>query len=195
MTMLGGSFGLMGGASAPAVYATWNPADKDAAVSLLGGDLTAGKTGGAGWVSARATVSKTASGLIYWENLVVAKSSYIIFGIGNASAALNDFVGDDVNGWGTFSNDGSKYHSGTNAPFAVGVSYGVNDVIAFYWDVAAGTIGMKYNNTDKGVMYSGLSGALFPMVSLQNAGNTVTTNFGATAFTYTPPVGYGGLSS
>ena len=78
-------------------YATWNPSDKDASVTLSGGNLVASSTS-ASWAAVRSTISKS-SGKWYWEYTVTAIGNGHTQGIGNSSATLANYVGQDANGW------------------------------------------------------------------------------------------------
>jgi hypothetical protein len=56
-------------------------------------------------------------------------------------------------------------------------------------DMDAGQITFYKNNVSQGVAFTGITGSLFGMCSVINSGgtNSITANFGATAFTYSPP--------
>lgn len=181
-------------ASAGATYATWNPSDKNAAVGLSNGNLTMTKTGGvSGFASARSTVGKS-SGKWYWENTVQAAGSWMI-GIAKIGATLTDFIGKDANGWGYYSPSGVKYTN--NASGAYGAAYAVGDIIGVALDMTAGTAEFFKNGVSQGVAYTGLTGTIYAANTV-NAGTpagAITTNFGASAFTYVPPSGFTGLSA
>lgn len=179
--------------AASATYATWNPADIGSTVALSNGNLTMTKTGGtSGYVSARANTGKSA-GKWYWENTVQVAAPFMV-GVGKLAAVLNDFVGR-ADGWGYFSTSGNKFNGGSSA--AYGATYAVGDVIGVALDMDAGTLTFYKNGVSQGVAYSGLTGTLYPMSTvnavLPNA--AITTNFGATAFAHTPPAGHTGLTT
>lgn len=175
---------LFAGGAAAVTYATLNPADKDAGITLSGGDLTA-----AGATSVRATISKS-SGKWYWEVTQNAITTFGgLFGIAKSTESLASYVGNGPNGYGYYANTGAKYNS--SSPVAYGSGFTTGDVIGIAWDADAGTIEFYKNNVSQGVAYTGLSGAFFPAVSGAAAGSsTCTVNFGATAFVYTPPSGF-----
>lgn len=164
-------------------YATRNPLDKDASITLSNGNLTA-TGGGVWWRAVRGTIGKS-SGKRYWEISGLTWANRII-GVGNSSAGLSTYVGGDVNGWG-YSQAPLKYNNNSGA--AYGTAFGSWDVIWVALDMTAGTITMYKNNVSQWTMYTGLTGTLFPMISEQWV-ETMTANFGATALTYTPPVGF-----
>lgn len=174
-----------GAASAP-VYATWNPADKDAGVTLSNGNLTATSSSGA-YKSARATIGKS-SGKWYWEQTFDAVGNNMVQGVGNASADLTNYIGAvDANGWGWNCN-ALKTHSG-NAAYGTGTP-AVGKVIGIALDMDGGTITFFENNVSMGQAFTGISGTIYPMVSTYDTSVRMTANFGATALAYTPPSGY-----
>jgi hypothetical protein len=76
---------------------TWNPADKNAAITLSGGNLIASATSGGVYVAARATNSLS-SGKAYYEFTWSAftgifSSSFSVTGLGASGASLSSNVG------------------------------------------------------------------------------------------------------
>ena len=185
--MLGGTFGLMKAASAGGtVYATWNPADKNANVTLSAGNLTATSSSGS-FSNVRATVGK-ATGKWYFEVKAdsVASPNWGVIGVGTSSAALGQYLGVDAFGWG-YDSRAYKYNAGL---FPVwGATWATNDVIGVAVDMDAKTITMYKNGVSQGVMYANLTDTVYPMVSVTNS-SRLTANFGATAFAYSPPAGH-----
>ena len=172
--------------SAPAVtYATWNPADKDAGITLSGGNLTA--VNNTANKSVRATIGKT-TGKWYWEvtNNVVAEND---IGIANASMSLATYVGSDANGAGYDSADGKIYKNNT-AVATGGATYGVPDIIGIALDVDAGTVKFYKNNTLQYTYTYGFTGTIYPATGGFIIAASSTANFGASAFTYSVPSGY-----
>lgn len=170
-------------------YATWNPSDKHADITLSNGDLTAAH-GGGGFKSARATVSKS-SGKWYFEITVNSATSPIL-GYLAGGDALTPYPGDQA-GQGF---DGYRYYpvGQFQGPFTG--SIGVTTVrFAYDLDSGKGFIGTGsswLNSGDPvagtGAIFTGISGAIFPACGLN--GHTVTANFGATAFAQSVPSGY-----
>uniref|UniRef100_A0A6M3JFF9 Putative tail fiber protein n=2 Tax=viral metagenome TaxID=1070528 RepID=A0A6M3JFF9_9ZZZZ len=173
------------------MYATWNPADKDANCTLSGGNLVVSKAGGS-YVGVRATISKTA-GKWYFEITTPGYlAGYRSVGVGTAAEALTGIIGGTVEGWGHL-DSGIKYHTGSGG--AWGANWSDADVIGVAVDLDVGKIWISVNGSwygdpvaGTGEMYSGLSGTLFPMTSL--SGGTSTVNFGASAFAYAVPSGF-----
>jgi len=168
-------------------YATWNPADKGANVTLSNGNLTTTNTTTASIV--RSTIGKS-SGKWYWE--VTVNSTYGHAGIANATESLNTYVGSDANGWAYNSLNGLLYTngttSGTNATWST-----VGDVIGFALDLDAGTLKFYKNGTLQPSYFSGIPGGTYYAAIGTNSAGTNTANFGATPFAYPAPTGFTGL--
>ena len=179
------------GASNGTTEGFFNPADKGSDVTLSNVNKTA--TFGSGTNSlVRSDVSKS-SGKWYWEvtqNTVGSFSS--IVGIANSSATLNNYLAFDANGYGYYGQTGNKLNSGANS---YGSTFTAGDIIGIAMDLDADTLTFYKNNTSQGTAFTGLTGTYFAAVSSSTggAGESVTANFGATAFTYTPPSGFAGL--
>jgi len=170
--------------STSVTYATWNPADKGAGMTLSGSNLTA-TVGTPAMV--RSTIGKS-SGKWYWEVTRGSGSSDNVIGIANSSAGLTSYVGSDANGWGYIGSSGQKTNNASAAAF--GASYTTGDIIGVALDMDTGQVTMYKNNTSQGIMYTGLTGTIYAAFGTGNSGDNVTANFGATALTYSPPGGY-----
>lgn len=183
----------------------WNPVDKSSNLTLSGSNKTATRAAGtSGYAAARATTGKdyTASG--YFEVAITAMDSggYIIVGIGTSSAGLNTNVGADSYGWGYYGAEGGKkVHGGTATAF--GSAYAQGDVIGIAFN--NGKIWFSKNNTwygdpgaGTGEAFSGITGTLFPMISLYDATapvDSVTGRFKSADFSYSPPSGFSAWES
>lgn len=165
-------------------YATWNPADKNANITLSNGNLTA--TNSVANCAVRATIGKT-TGKWYWEITNGSVNEQDI-GVGNASMTLNGYVGKDANGVGYDSSDG-KLYKGDVAVATGGATYTAADIIGFALDVDAGTLKVYKNNTLQYTYTYGFTGTIYPALGAFAAASG-TANFGATALTYSPPAGY-----
>jgi hypothetical protein len=173
---------LLGGQAFSPTYATWNPADKHANVTLSGGDLTADfAVASLNSAAVRATISKS-YGQWYWEiDLVSASDATVRLGIANSSHVLSSALG------------------GTTAQSAAATS--VTGVWSILVDVPAATIVVYRNGgaPSAPVSFSSVSGAIFPAVSVSSNNSSVAgsaqiiTNFGASAFAYALPAGYAPL--
>lgn len=182
---------MMGTAGGPTFDTTWNPLDKHANITLSNGDLTAAKTDGIGHFCVRATVSHD-SGKWYYEvrvDIAAAGGNWIV-GVGNSSASLSVFIGNDVNGW-SYGNSGNKNHSGFSS---YGDAYVATEIIAVAVDIDGGSINFWNENVDQGVAFSSQTfGTIFPMWNGWEAGgafDTCTARFNSTDQTHSPPSGY-----
>jgi hypothetical protein len=152
---------------------TWNPSDKSYRITLSGGNLTT--ISNTNWGSVRATASKT-SGKFYWEILVNAESDGgNDIGIGTSSANLETYI--EIS---------TTYSAGNGALDHV---YNTGDLIGVVWDLANKTLDFYQNNVFLVRRTYTFSGSIFAMVSVYNSSNSMTTNFGATAFVYAIPAG------
>jgi len=181
------------GAEPTREYATWNPSDKSANVTLSNGDLTAARNGGSGVV--RATMGK-ASGKWYWEiTLTSTGGTWDCFtGMANNSAVLTGNLGANINGWSVVMDDGGYYNNG-----AIGLSGAgtfpatTGDVFGFELNLTDGTLKIYQNDValTPNPLFTGLLGqTYYPAISVQAQNNTLTANFGASAFTYTGHTGF-----
>lgn len=182
MTMLGGIMGFMSKS-----YATWNPADTDASIALSGGNLTA-VAGATGYKGVRSTLSKS-SGKWYWELYCTQMGGAYAgkLGTANSSEVLSSGIGVDTNGEGYY-NAGHLYYNGTFN--AYGAAFATADVIGVALDASTGYVTYYKNNVSQGQETYAVTGPYFAAIGLATSGTTITANFGATAFTYTPPTGY-----
>ena len=74
-----------------------------------------------------------------------------------------------------------------------GSTYTTGDVIGVALDMGAGTIIFYKNNVSQGTAFTGLSGTMYRRCYTEYrrlALGVAPPNFGATALTYSPPVGY-----
>lgn len=166
-------------------YATWNPADKNANVTLTGGNLNT--SNGLGESGVRATIGKT-SGKWYWE-VVKTTSGETNYGIATLSATLGKYVGFDANAVGYDSSDGKLWKNNV-AVGSGGATATTGDVIGIALDQDAGTVKFYKNGTLQYTYTHGLSGAVYPIVSDFQTGQGETANFGATTFAQSVPSGY-----
>ena len=189
-------------AAAAATTQKWNSADKSADLTLSGSDLVV--TRGAAASAYRTVRAVTAcSGKKYWETVFTAAGGFTppfgMHGVAASSTSVSSGVGTVANSWSFQSRDGDKYAAGTQTvlgytPIAVG------DTLMVAHDTATGGIWFGRNGT----WYAGspatgtsptmtTSGTVYPATSLYSNGTSHTTNFGGSAFTYTPPTGFTGF--
>lgn len=179
--------------------ATWNPADKEASLTLSNGDLTVTQPGSNGWRSVRSTLS-VSSGKYYWEITIDdAQGGDTLIGAGTSSFAITSYCGSDADSYGWYGS-GSKYNNGASSGYAP--TYTTGDVVGVALDLDNGKIWWSKNGTwtgdpvaGTGEAYSGLSGEFYAAVSPYNANKILTANFGASSFSYSVPDGFqAGLS-
>jgi len=174
-----------------ATYATWNPADKSSLVTLSGGNLIANMTSAASNYFVRSTIGKS-SGKHYWETIIDSATPIDDFfmpaGISQASENINDWMG--LTAGVSFTFDGGQFYQNGGALTNPG-AWTLGDVVGMCLDLTPGSENIKFKRNDvlmitvpiaAGTYYAGTG-------CFATIGQT-TTNFGATPFTYTPPVGY-----
>jgi len=192
----GRGFGLF--VKKPISYATWNPSDKSSSINLSNGNLTL-STSSTAASYVRANIGKS-TGKYYFElSMTTVQSTNnpdIVVGVGSSSEPLTyPFPGSGsgvgftnlINGQG----QGRVYHNGgyVNAsPY-----YLSGGLVGVAVDLNAGIVAYYVNNS---LAYTSPSSTLtsgvtyYPMIGSQNNPQQVTANFGASAFSYTPPSGY-----
>lgn len=177
---------------AAVTYATRNPSDKNANITLSWGNLIATATNNS-WKSVRATQGKS-SGKRYWE-VVTKKTSgawNAMIWVWDSGASLSTYVGANAASNSYYSYNWkidlkNRYNNNVNLtywnPFAL------NDVIGIALNMDAGELEFFKNNVSQWVI-TWISGTMYPMVSPYDNTMYFETNFGATALVYTPPSGF-----
>jgi hypothetical protein len=185
-----------GGAPAPA---TLSPTDHSASITLSNGNLTVTTALATGPFGIRASRAVSAGAKIYWEVHVDAYNSAEIFGLADSTASFTASLwgvtaNPDAAGW--FSTT-LRYNTTTQAVAdkapASWVGFAYDDTAKKLWirnstgwlngDPVAGTSGLSV---------SGIGASVFPAFQGDN-GDAATFNFGASAYQYAPPSGYGNL--
>lgn len=183
-----------------ATFATWNPSDKSANITLSNGNLTATNPATGNYCGVRSDIG-VSSGKHYWEFAYTSgASSDAMYGIANGSQSMADgqYVGLGANGWGNYRPTGNKLYNGGNT--AYGSSQALNDVIMIALDMDNGEVYWGKNGTwfnsgnpasRTNPAFTGITGTIYAMVSLHYNNTPVgTANFGATTMTYTAPSGF-----
>ena len=162
-------------------YVTWNPSDKGANTALSGGNLVV--TSSSSWGGVRGTISKS-TGKWYFEVYCnnAPLGGYVMIGISTSSPNL-DTWGSTTSSW-TYYSRGDIFGYGS-----YGATYVTGDTIGVAIDFDADTITFYKNNISQGIVNITASQVWFPSAFTYTSAQ-VTANFGATAFTYSPPVGY-----
>lgn len=167
-------------------YATWNPLDKAANISLYNSNLRASTSPSTSGL-VRSTVGKS-SGKWYWEYTTNVTAGMI--GVALGSAQLTSYPGSDGSGRGYFHN-GSKYLSSGASPYGIGYTSPLGKVIGVALDMDAGTVGFYVDGAYQGVAFSSLTGVYFAGAGGVN-GPTINydMNFGASPFARPVPPGF-----
>lgn len=182
---------------------TWNPADKDATISLSGGNLTATCTGG-GFAGARA-IDKQITGKHYWECTITTwTSSSSAIGIASINWARSSSLSATPPGTCALNRAGTITSEGATA----GINFGTianGTVVCMAVDASArlmwyrlGAAG-NWNNSATANPATGAGGvaitmglgiALYPALTLVTLSDAITANFGDSAFTGSVPSGF-----
>jgi hypothetical protein len=186
---------------------TLNPSDKHADISLSAGtsapfplNMVATKGNGEASRSVRATLGRAHTDNGYFEVYVAQgqTSTFMLIGLATSSLALTTFCGADANSWGYYQDTGQKFTNNVGA--AMGATWKTNaDVVQVVLN--NGKIWFGKNNVysgnpaaGTGEAYSGLTGTLFPTLSLYR-GSAPSHQLGfrahTTDLTYAPPAGIG----
>lgn len=166
-------------------YATWNPSDKGANITLSGSNLVITKTAQA-WNAVRSTISKT-TGKWYWEvTMTLISGGNAMCGTMTAGATLDASPDSNANNW-VYGDGAGEGWSNTSLQFTGNVPVS-GDVMGYAFDADADTLGIYINNSLQGTLTSVTGG--YASCSVFNNLSTVTANFGSSALTYAPPSGY-----
>ena len=178
---------------------TLSPTNKGDGWTLSSGDLVGVNTANNHSVYGTTT---HAAGKYYFELLrqTVCSGAHALF-IGVAPLGLDVTTAlYNQAAWLYYSYTGTKYYSGAETAFGASWS-AVNDVAGCAVDIGAGKIWWSKNGTwqasgdpaaGTNPAYTGLSGALYPIVSRTGGSNPnqVTARFRAADFSYSPPSGF-----
>lgn len=189
-------------AAAPSTT-TWNPADKNAGITLSNGNLTA--TTNASAISVRGIASHSTGKFYYSIHIDALTNVNYLIGMGNASMSLSSFVGADANGISLNTGNGQILVS--SASIAVIQTAAQGDTVDMAVDIGGQLIwfrtnGGNWNNSGTanpatgvgGISYaaSGLgAGPYFPAWAGFGSADAITANFGASAYAFAAPAGFG----
>lgn len=160
-------------------YATWNPLDADVGTTF-DATFTCAANGGAGFHVVRATQGISA-GKVYWE---CPHIPFVVTGIANAAAPLNNFLGSDANGWGILGNgalSGINQNPGWVVAPILAYFNSIAAIIGFGLDMDAGTLNIWVNGIDRGIAFTGLVGTIFPAATLDGGGTQANFGFPLTS--------------
>jgi hypothetical protein len=193
---------VVGGGGGPT---TLNPSDKNANIALSGGDLIATNSGAA--AGSVRSIASYSSGKKYCEVTIGSTNSSSFsraLGIANASASLSAGPGSPDANSGVLYQGSATYFRAAGSGASTGIIYTTTDVVSMAVDFDNSTIwfrrnGGNWNNnvandpaTNTGGIALGISGPYFFLLYAVNTSTPVSTvNFGATAYSFTPPSGFG----
>lgn len=181
---------------------TWDPAKKDASITLSNGNLTATGTLATDR-SVLSTLSHVTTGKYYFEILINAASGggLEVIGLGNASTALGNFLGFTVNsiGWLRDNRVISNNSLITNIN-----TWTTGDTLSVAVDLTAQLIWFRvnagnWNNNGSanpatgvgGISISGMAaGPYFAAYTSGAINSQATANFGGSAFAQSVPSGF-----
>jgi hypothetical protein len=184
---------------------TWDPNQTSSVLILSNNNLTLTRGVGAQNHLSYATKSKS-SGKWYCEMYIddLTDTNSITFGVVEPGHSLDvppasgSWPGDTALSYGIYSNDGTVWNDGNEYAYEAYV-FDTDDLIMMALDMDNGKIywgvdGTWFNSGDPAAQtnpaFTGLSGAKYTALSLLDEGTTITINFGATAFSYSPPSGF-----
>lgn len=124
------------------------------------------------WNAVRGTNGFT-SGCYKWEvKIDKCVSKNVFIGVLSCDAQLDTYVGSDTHGWGYLANKALWHGRGKLRSY--GELYKEGDTIGVCLNMDNGTMSFSRNGKDLGVAVDGLSGELFPAVSLYNKDDQIT---------------------
>jgi hypothetical protein len=140
---------------------------------------------------ARATQSLTRE--TYWEAGVESIYGDVRIGIAKSTSSLSAALGTDANSW-VYRQDGQKVNNGVAS--AYGATFTTADIIGVNYVPSTGALTFYKNGISQGLAFTGITGTVFPAVSLQgrstgpfitDTSTRVRVNLGNYPFTGTPP--------
>ncbi len=173
---------------------TWNAADKASPITLSNGGLTF-TTDASGHQGVRGTAGHN-SGKRYFEVTCNQTGPFGGFGISNAGASLTIFLGSTIDA-AVYYDDGNAYYGGS-ALGAAG-AYAASDVLSVAVDIDADRVWFAKNGSFSGdpvagtggISVPGIGAPVYPIGGTYAGGVAIqTANFGASAFSYSPPTGF-----
>jgi hypothetical protein len=188
-----------------AVTATLDPAQLGPLVTLSNGNLTATSGGENG--NSLATIGK-ATGKYYFEYTANSSSNNLV-GLANASEVRSAQLGLDatksignnfVGQWAGTDNSGSDVGVAHVSGHVYGMAIDIDGHGAWVKDITAASgwnsSGTANPATGTGaVLFTALTGKVWPAIGLPWTPDQFTFNFGATAYAATPPAGFGNWST
>jgi hypothetical protein len=198
MTMATWMFGAWAVKPTVTPPSTLDPTKTGANLTLSGGNLTVTNTVAATWAASIGTLSHS-SGKFYFEAaMVVDVAGNMVVGLMDATTETWNayFIGQDTHSWGYVGVNGDTVHNTSFTSF--GATYAQGDVIGVAVDFGTGNAWFAKNNTYQASgnpatganpALTGLSGPLFPGISLFDSTNQITVAF-SSGNSFSPPSGF-----
>lgn len=174
----------------PPVASAWNPADKDADVTLTGSDLIATVVS-AGWTEGAArgvTGRAVGSGNWFFALEYTGPDGRCCPGVATAAASLNSYPGEHAQSWGYYGVDGRSQNNGGSS--AYGDTYGNGAIVGIGVNTAGDLTFWLWTGSawdSQGVAYSGLTGTLYPC---WGPGSSASGTRSVEMLAMAPPSGY-----
>lgn len=174
-------------------YATLNPSDKSANITLSNGNLTAQSTNAGADYQVRSTLSIGATDKIQWECTFTRNTPsdpyFVIGGLSRATESVNNYTG--FTDGCCVTTDGNTYQNAGFTATGWG-SFTDGQIATFTCDANTGILSIYRDGSLLGTI-TGLSGVYYVGTGSYQTLGTTTINFGEIPFTY-PQSGFtGGL--
>ena len=163
--------------TAPTSISSLNPSDKSANITLSSGNSVAAIATSA-WSSARGTLSKS-TGTWYYTLTVTSGGNYMMIGLADGGASINNYAGATAKSLAYSSNNGGgTYYTSFSGATQSGTSFNVTtgDTVKLLWNADTGTVELFKNGASQGIKWTGVTGTLYPMVSVYGT-MSVTADF------------------
>lgn len=198
-----GSMTLLGvgkvGTTAPSTT-TWNTTDNSGNIARSNGNLTL-TSSFSGFETVRSVASHS-TGKFFAELVWNPLGGGALAGTANGTFVPNAYTGSDSNSVGAWTSSTTLFGGGG---IGSNTTWASADVVDIAIDLGAQLIWQRTNGGNwnasgtanpatgtGGNSFSGIgAGPYFFSVTLQDSGDVVIANFGATAYSFTPPAGFG----
>lgn len=179
---------------------TFDPSKKGTNVTLSGGNLTVTGSG----LGVVLSIASHSTGKFYLESSITAGGAAV--GFGNASLGLNSFLGASDNDSVACNNVGQIFINGAQVGSAIS-GFGPTNVVQMAVDFVNQKVWWKVDSlgwdndiianqnpatNTGGTSFSTINaGPYFAGTTIGSGSDTSTFNFGGTAYSFTPPAGFG----
>lgn len=170
----------------------YNPAAKDAGVTLSNSDRTATRTSGSGNGGMVLGFGGKSTGKWYVEFVI---GTNINTAVGVSAASLPSYLGSNTTSWGYWFSGNRWFNASPTAGYA---GYTTGDVIGVAWNASAGEIWWSKNGVWQGggdpaagtsPGYTGVTGTLYPAANVYDALQIVSIR-NSTSNGYPTPSGF-----